>query len=471
MKPTRLWSPKPGAQAIACLSEADELFFGGIAGAGKSDLLIGLGLTRHRRTLFLRRQATQLQEITSRIESLIRPIDHWKHVGHGGLLKTAEGRSIEFTGCDNESDKQKFKGRAHDLKAWDEVVDFPESVYTFVNGWNRTTVPGQPCKIVAASNPPTTAEGEWVIRRWRAWLDPSCGNRAAPGELRWYTTIGDKEEEFESNDAVEFQGTTYKPRSRTFIPGKMIDDLIATGYQNTLATLPEPLRSIYLKGDFGAAKQDDRWQLIPTKWVVDAQKRWTKRKESGWPALTAIGVDPSRGGADAAAVARRHGYSIASIERKPGKQVTDGQAVVAMFMGEATCPINIDTIGVGASAFDVGKMMGMKNLRSVVVSNRTSWADRKVPTLKFKNLRAAMMWKVRSWLDPEGPEETRLALPPDSVLLADLTAPRYKLSSEGVVVEAKEDIRERIGRSTDAGDAVGLACWEAPQGIVSVWTG
>ena len=67
------------------------------------------------------------------------------------------------------------------------------------------------------------------------------GNRAGPGELRWYTTIDDVEEEFPDATPITHDGTTYYPRSRTFIPGDMIELLRATGYANTLATLPEPL--------------------------------------------------------------------------------------------------------------------------------------------------------------------------------------------------------------------------------------
>ena len=106
-------------------------------------------------------------------------------------------------------------------------------------------------------------------------------------------------------------------------------------------------------------------------------------------------------------------------------------------------------------------------MQPVVVSNAAHWRDQRFPQLRFTNVRAAMMWHVRSLLDPEGGKpETRLALPPDPELLADLTAPRYELRVSGVAVESKEDIRDRIGRSTDAGDAVGLACWRG-QGEVS----
>lgn len=441
-----------------------------MAGSGKSDLLLGLGMTAHRKTLFLRRQATQLQEVTSRVQELLRPGDRWKFVGHGGLLTTAEGRTIEFTGCDSDKDKQKFKGRAHDLKAWDEVVDFPESVYLFVNGWNRTTVPGQRCRVVCASNPPTDPQGEWVLRRWRAWLDPTAGAKAAPGELRWYTTIGDEEREFPDGSPVHFKGQTYQPRSRTFIPGKMLDLLLATGYHHTLATLPEPLRSIYLRGDFFAARQDDRWQLIPTKWVLLAQQRWAERRganPTGFGPVTRLGCDVARDGKDKTVLAPLHGLTIGPLVKRKGTETPDGQSVVGLVVaaggGTTAFPTNVDGIGVGASALDVARLMGLPNIKSVIVSQASSWRDPKSPTLKFLNLRASLMWNVRSLLDPEGgPAETRLALPPDPELLADLTAPRYALSVGGVKVEAKEEIRERLGRSTDEGDAVALACWAGP---------
>jgi hypothetical protein len=113
--------------------------------------------------------------------------------------------------------------------------------------------------------------------------------------------------------------------------------------------------------------------------------------------------------------------------------------------------------------------MGLSNVVPVVVSNSTGWRDPKSPDLKFANVRAAMMWNVRHWLDPEaGPPDTRLALPPDAELLTDLTAPRYFLRVSGVAVESKDDIRGRIGRSTDLGDAVALACWPSVQMRTSV---
>jgi hypothetical protein len=40
---------------------------------------------------------------------------------------------------------------------------------------------------------------------------------------------------------------------------------------------------------------------------------------------------------------------------------------------------------------------------------------------------------------------------------ANLTVPRYKAQASGITVESKDDVRKRIGQSTDTGDAVALA--------------
>lgn len=218
-------------------------------------------------------------------------------------------------------------------------------------------------------------------------------------------------------------------------------------------------------GDMLASRQDNAWQLIPTKWVVEAQRRWAERKANGFGPVTAVGCDPARGGQDNTTVAPRHGMTISEIAVKKGKDTPDGQSVVNMLIPFGSVPINVDGIGIGASACDVAKMAGMTNVRPVIVSNAANWRDARHPQFKFANLRSAMMWKVRSLLDPEGgTPDTRLAVPPIPELLADLTAPRYALRISGVQVESKDDIRARIGRSTDYGDACALACWEVATG-------
>jgi hypothetical protein len=78
--------------------------------------------------------------------------------------------------------------------------------------------------------------------------------------------------------------------------------------------------------------------------------------------------------------------------------------------------------------------------------------------LQFANKRAASWWAVREALDPAG--NPTLALPPDDELIGDLTAPRIKYTSSGKIgVEPKDEIRKRLGRSPDSGDALAMAIY------------
>src|SRR5262249_17786968 len=136
---------------------------------------------------------------------------------------------------------------------FDECSDFTESIYRFVVGWNRSVDPGQRCRVIAGSNPPTTAEGLWVVRYWAPWLDPLHPKPALPGELRWFTTGEDGADlEVDGPGPHIIRGEAITARSRTYLPGKPSEnpDLTGTGYAAVLAGLPEELRRAYRDGNF-----------------------------------------------------------------------------------------------------------------------------------------------------------------------------------------------------------------------------
>src|SRR5437764_7175050 len=77
---TMAWVPNPGPQAQAFLCEADELFYGGEAGGGKTDLGIGLALTAHKRSLLLRRQR-RLRERQASLQNRLRSLSRRRSNG------------------------------------------------------------------------------------------------------------------------------------------------------------------------------------------------------------------------------------------------------------------------------------------------------------------------------------------------------------------------------------------------------
>jgi hypothetical protein len=112
--------------------------------------------------------------------------------------------------------------------------------------------------------------------------------------------------------------------------------------------------------------------------------------------------------------------------------------------------INIDVSGIGSSAYDHLKVI-YDNVRPFNPAEGSEYRD-KSRKLKMRNKRAEMYWRMRDALDPNGGDD--IALPPDTELLADLCSARYEVSSAGVKVEDKQEIKARIGRSPDIGEAV-----------------
>jgi len=73
------------------------------------------------------------------------------------------------------------------------------------------------------------------------------------------------------------------------------------------------------------------------------------------------------------------------------------------------------------------------------------------------------MWKLREALDPRNGEG--IALPPDKRLAAQLAAPTWRLKGNAIAIESKEEIRKRLGASTDDADAVILA-WSQREDVL-----
>lgn len=447
------WVPLPGPQTLAYQSTADVIGYGGSAGGGKTDLALGMALTRHTVSAIFRRESTQLHGIIERLTEMRGGRDGFN--GSDKIWRLGDGKRIEFGSAPNAGDEVRYQGRPKDLLVIDEATNFLEAQVRFLMGWVRTTSVGQPCQTLMTFNPPTNADGQWIIAFFAPWIDQGHPNPAKPGELRWYASLDGQDVEVDGPDPFEHNGETITPQSRTFIPSRITDNpyLMGTGYMAQLQSLPEPLRSQMLHGDFTAGLEDDAYQVIPSAWVIAAQDRWTDRTRKG--AMDSMGVDVARGGRDETVIARRHGNWFDELLTYPGSASPDGPTVAAQVISARRdqAPVHIDVVGWGSSPFD---FLRSNSIQTVGVNNaEKSLGVTADGALRLVNRRAEVWWRLREALDPLA--NVPIALPPDSRLHADLCAPTWTLTTHGIQVESKEDIKSRLGRSPDRGDAVTLA--------------
>ena len=140
--------------------------------------------------------------------------------------------------------------------------------------------------------------------------------------------------------------------------------------------------------------------------------------------------------------------------------------------------MQIDIVGPGASVHD---HLVSNGIQSVPMNGaEASTATDRSGRLRFVNRRAEWWWAMREALEPGAgglgdragaggagyPRSAGgdgIALPPDRALLADLAAPRWKLTARGIQVESKEEIVKRLGRSPDRGDAAVYALKATPR--------
>lgn len=455
-----MWRPLPGPQSMAYHSEANVLGYGGAAGGGKTDLMLGKAVNKHKVSYILRREATQMQGIYNRMTDIMGGTDGFNKSDK--IWRFPDGRMIRFGSTPNLGDEMNYQGQARDLLGLDETANFLQQMVIFLMGWVRTTDPDQPTQTILTFNPPTTAEGRWLVEYFAPWLDTNHKNPALPGELRWFVNMDGTEMEWPDGEMFLEKGELIIPQSRTFVPSRISDNpfLVRTNYMSTLQALPEPLRSQMLYGDFKAGMTDDPWQVIPTRWVTDAQDRWRKREPK--PALTSMGVDVARGGEDKTVIAKcTPDLWFDELVEYDGSETPDGPTTAALIIAanRSHGMIQIELNGVGASPYDF-LVQANQEVLAVDVSRRSLGTD-KSGRLTFKNMRSELWWKFRELLDPAN--NHYVALPPGRELLTELTAPKWSLKGSEIYVESREDIVKRIGRSPDRATAVIIAAMRSPQ--------
>lgn len=458
------------SEPVKCIAidSPDHLYLAGeeCVPTHNSDLLLGLAATHFRKSRIMRAEFPQLDAMIERGDLLFPS----RFIGGHKKRWLFNGRSIALRSMPNPNDWKKYQGQPVEFLGIDEAAEFPEAPIRNVTGWLRSAE-GIKTLVVYTTNPPTTPEGDWIIRTFAPWIDPQHPNPAEDGEIRWFAHIKDKS----GSDIIrelthgepfvdEVSGRTIYPISRTFIHASRYDNpYLDEEYERRLQNLDEPLRTILMDGDFTVGMQDDLWQVIPTNWVLAAQERWRKTPKPD-VALRAIGVDVAHGGADDSVIMKLYGVWFDNPLVYPGTSTPDGSTLAKLVENawDGKAPIAVDAVGYGASATHI---MQLNDLKPIPINFGAGSARRdKTGRFQFFNQRAECWWAFRDALDPASGEN--ICLPPSRKLRADLCAPRYKQVRGKIQLEEKVKIKERLGRSPDEGDTAVLT-WRAAQRMLA----
>ena len=279
---------------------------------------------------------------------------------------------------------------------------------------NSLTAPNVIEKRIAI---PGQVNYEWVVDKVEQWCTPISAE--------------DREEEL---DDFEFEGQWYRP-----------EDLFR---KKVLGKFPKVADDV----------------LIPHQWIESAQERWklAQGKEPVSDEMRLLGVDVAGMGRDSTCFCERKGKWVAELQSRNSGGQADHMAVAgdiaARRRRHPRMFVSIDTIGEGAGVFS--RCLELDDKRYIISCKYSEGAkqfDRDLSDItgqyRFTNMRAYLFWCVRDWLNPKN--ETGAMLPPDNQLLEEATEIRWSFRSDGkIIIEPKEDIKKRLGRSTDKFDAL-----------------
>jgi len=303
----------------------------------------------------------------------------------------------------------------------DEASGIPEAIFEAVEG-NRAGG----AKILLLSNP-TQVSGEFY--------DSHHSKRS------FYTTL-----HISSEDSPNVTGEAK-------IPGLASPAWVEEKRQEW--GVDSPLYQVRVRGNFPGQAAD---AVTGLTLVLDAIERWHETEETG---PLDLGVDVARSGEDESVCYPRRGSKALDPRAWRGLDGPQLANEVLKVHRELRVPgqptrIKVDANGVGASCFDaLAHSPEAQRGEIEVVAVMTSEASSS-PT-EYGNLRAQIAFGLTAWLKGGG------AIPDHDKTQADLIAPKYKFDPQNrLLVEKKTEIKARLGRSPDYGDALGLAVYEAP---------
>lgn len=261
-----MWSPQPGPQSDALSATwCGELFFGGSAGGGKSDFLLGDYLQDVPTYgsawpgVIFRRTYPELEELMARSRELYPPTGaKWNEVKR--TWTWMNGASLKMRYAESDRDALRYQGHQYAWIGWDELTQWRSLfLYRYLRSRLRSAHDVPTKRVRSAGNP--GGPGHLEVKAY--FIDPAPGG---------YTPILDADTQME----------------RMFVPSRLTDNLVL---QRSDPTYAGRLRG--LGGNLAKAMLDGDWSIIDgaffDNWSVrnivqpfEIPADWTRFRSLDW---------------------------------------------------------------------------------------------------------------------------------------------------------------------------------------------
>lgn len=271
-------------------------------------------------------------------------------------------------------------------------------------------------------------------------------------------------------------GDELLPAKRAFIKSLPTDNpFLSLNYVETLHNLPDAERRRLLEGDWEYF-EDDGTLFKPHLFQ-------TVETATGEEAFA--GCDPARTGGDKTVFSLIRGDELVDlvnveIPRTPnldiGSYVAERYIEFCKTNGVGYDHAAVDVVGVGASVQDACNRLGFHvkafNAGSTqdvrLLTRHGNVEDRKIGgTLLFNNIRSQCYYDMAQAAH-QGHLRFLSGLPHYNDLKRDLVSHQYEVRERQIVVESKEKLKERLGRSPDFADSVMAAWWIKSRGVPGI---
>ena len=299
--------PQPGPQELFLSSDADICIYGGSAGSGKSYALL-LECIRHINSIkgfgavVFRRTYPEVKNKGGLWDTSLLMFPY-----AGGTPKESDlswvfaphGNSIKFAHMEHEKNKLDWQGSQIPLICFDELTHFSEQMFFYMLSRNRSLCGVKPY-VRATTNPDADS---WLA----SFIDWWIGEDGYPipersGVVRWFIRYNDELIWANSKQELIDEHPNTFPKSVTFIPAKLSDNVILEqqdpGYRANLMALGRVERERLLDGNWkvrpsaGMYFQRDWFEMVDAApagpsirhWDLAASEPTTSYPDPDWTA-------------------------------------------------------------------------------------------------------------------------------------------------------------------------------------------